>query len=91
MKILMTVLLIRVTPMPHVPTMLVHFSALVMLATLVTALIVLMIMNAMMVLTTAMQILLAPTFQDHSNAHVTTKKTTRKNVTYHRTHIIWLI
>ena len=75
----MSVPLIHVTPMPHVPTM---------LATLVTALIVLMIMIAMMVLITAMQMLLAPTFQDHSNAHVTTKKTTRKNVTYHTTHII---
>ena len=71
MKILISVPLIHVTPMPHVPTMLVHLCALVMLATLVTALTALMIMNAMMVLITAMQMLLAPTFQDHSNAHVT--------------------
>ena len=76
----MSVPLIHVTPMPHVPTMLVHLSALVMLATLVTALIVLMIMMiAMVVLITAMQMLLAPTFQDHSNAHVTIKITTRKS------------
>ena len=87
----MSVSLIHVTPMPHVPTMLVHLSALVMLATLVTALIALMIMIAMMVLIIVMQTLLAPTFQDHSNAHVTTTKMTRKSVSYHRTHIIWLI
>ena len=42
------------------------------------ALIVLMIINAMMVLITAMPTLRVSTFQNHSNAHVTTKKTTRK-------------